>query len=47
VNNLIEINYHTKIMLGDFNAQIGREAIFKPTIGNEICTKLVTIMALE
>jgi exonuclease III len=28
-------NYHTKIMLGDFNAKVRREDIFKPTIGNE------------
>jgi hypothetical protein len=27
--------YHTKILLGDFNAKVGREYIFKPTIGNE------------
>jgi hypothetical protein len=27
-------NYHTKIML-DFNAKVGSEDIFKPTIGNE------------
>jgi hypothetical protein len=24
-----------KIQLGDFNAKVGREDIFKPTIGNE------------
>jgi len=24
-----------KIILGDFNAKLGRENIFKPTIGNE------------
>ena len=24
-----------KIMLGDFNAELGRENIFKPTTGNE------------
>jgi hypothetical protein len=24
-----------KIMLGDFNAKVGREDIFKPTVGNE------------
>jgi endonuclease/exonuclease/phosphatase family metal-dependent hydrolase len=24
-----------KILLGDFNAKVGRESIFKPTIGNE------------
>jgi endonuclease/exonuclease/phosphatase family metal-dependent hydrolase len=27
--------YHTKIVLGDFNAKLGREDIFKPTIWNE------------
>jgi exonuclease III len=27
--------YHTKILLGDFNAKVGKEDIFKPTIGNE------------
>ena len=27
---------HMKIMLGDFNAELGREIIFKPTTGNEI-----------
>jgi hypothetical protein len=27
--------YHTKILLGNFNAKVGREDIFKPTIGNE------------
>jgi hypothetical protein len=26
--------YHMKIFLGDFNAKVGREDIFKPTIGN-------------
>jgi endonuclease/exonuclease/phosphatase family metal-dependent hydrolase len=27
--------YHMKILLGDFNAKVGLEDIFKPTIGNE------------
>jgi hypothetical protein len=27
--------YNTKIILGDFNAKVGRENIFKPTNGNE------------
>ena len=27
--------YHMKILLVDFNAKVGRENIFKPTIGNE------------
>jgi hypothetical protein len=31
-----------KILLGDFNAKVGREDIFKPTTG-----KLVMIMELE
>jgi exonuclease III len=26
--------YHMNILLGDFNAKVGREDIFKPTIGN-------------
>jgi hypothetical protein len=28
-------NYHMKILLGDFNAKVCREDIFKPTIGNK------------
>jgi len=28
--------YHMKILLGDFNAKLERENIFKPTIGPEI-----------
>jgi hypothetical protein len=27
--------YHMKILLGDFNAKLGRVGIFKPIIGNE------------
>jgi hypothetical protein len=28
-----------KILLGDFHAKVGREDIFKPTIGNESIKK--------
>ena len=27
--------YRMKMLLGDFNAKVGRENIFKPTIGQE------------
>ena len=27
--------YHMKTLLGDFNAKVGRENIFQPTIGTE------------
>jgi endonuclease/exonuclease/phosphatase family metal-dependent hydrolase len=27
--------YHMKILVGDFNAKVGRKDIFKPVIGNE------------
>jgi hypothetical protein len=27
--------YNMKILLGDFNAEVGKEYILKPTIGNE------------
>jgi hypothetical protein len=36
-----------KILLGDFNAKVGREDIFKPTVGNESYMKLVMIMESE
>jgi hypothetical protein len=31
----IKAQYLMKILLGDFNAEVGREDVFKPTIGNE------------
>jgi exonuclease III len=34
--------YHTKILLGDFNARVGRENIFKLIIGNESLHKVST-----
>jgi exonuclease III len=33
--------YHMKILLGDFNATVGREDIFKPTIGNESLHEII------
>jgi hypothetical protein len=32
--------YHMEILLRDFNAKVGREEIFKPTIGNESLHKI-------
>jgi hypothetical protein len=29
------LKYYMKILLGDFNANVGREEIFKPTSWNE------------
>ena len=29
------LKYHMTILLGDFNAKVGRKNISKPTIGNE------------
>jgi hypothetical protein len=26
--------YHMKVLLGDFNAEVGRKEVFKPIIGN-------------
>jgi hypothetical protein len=39
--------YHMKILLGDFNAKVGREDIFKPTIGNEVKILLPFLYAAE
>jgi exonuclease III len=34
------LKYHMKILLGDFNAKVGREDILKLTIGNESLHKI-------
>jgi hypothetical protein len=39
--------YHLKILLGDFNSKESREDIFRSTIGNKVCTKLLMLMELE
>jgi hypothetical protein len=38
--------YHMTILLGGFSAKIGREDIFRPTVGVRVYTKLVLIMEL-
>jgi hypothetical protein len=34
--------YSMKILLGDFNAKVGRENIFRPTVGNESLHEIST-----
>jgi hypothetical protein len=34
------LKYQMKILLGDFSAKVGKEGIFKPTIGNESLHKI-------
>jgi hypothetical protein len=36
-----------KILLGDFDAKVGREDIFKPIIGNKVYMKPVMMMGSE
>jgi hypothetical protein len=39
--------YHTKILLGDFNAKVGRKEIFKQKkLGMKVYTKLIMIIEL-
>jgi hypothetical protein len=38
---------HKTILLGDFIAKLGRENIFKPTVGNEIILEVSNDMVLE
>jgi hypothetical protein len=39
-------NYHMKILVGTFNAKVGRDDIFKPTIGNERITVIQMVKLL-
>jgi hypothetical protein len=39
--------YHMKILLGDFNAEVCREDIFKPTVRNDNLHNLVMIIEIE
>jgi hypothetical protein len=34
------LKYHMKILLGNFDAKVSREDVFKPTIGNESLHKI-------
>jgi hypothetical protein len=39
--------YHMKILLEDFNAEVGRETFSNQLLGMKVCMKLVMIMDLE
>jgi hypothetical protein len=39
--------YDRKILFSDFNVKVGRENVFKPTIGNRVYMKLVMTTELE
>jgi hypothetical protein len=36
-----------RILLGDYTAKLGREDIFKPTVGMRVYIRVVMIMELE
>jgi hypothetical protein len=38
--------YHTKILLGDFNAKVGREDILNEQLKKKVYTKSGTVMKL-
>jgi hypothetical protein len=39
--------YHMKILLGDFNAKVGRKDIFTPTIRNESLYEIIMIIRVS
>jgi hypothetical protein len=39
--------YHTKILLGDFNANVGMEDFENQQLGLRVCKKLLMIIELE
>jgi endonuclease/exonuclease/phosphatase family metal-dependent hydrolase len=39
--------YHMNILLGDFNAKVGKEDIFKPTIGSESLHEISNVNAVR
>jgi hypothetical protein len=39
--------YHMKIVLGDFNVEVGRKTFSNQKLGMRILTQLIIIMALE
>jgi hypothetical protein len=41
------LKYLMKILLGDFNAKMEREDIFRPTIGNDSYIRIVMTFVLE
>jgi hypothetical protein len=40
-------NEHKKMFLGNFNIQLGREDISRPTLGNEKCMEILKRMVLN
>jgi exonuclease III len=38
--------YHVEILLGDFNAKLGRGDIFKPKLGMRVYIRVVMMMVL-
>jgi hypothetical protein len=39
--------YHTKMLLGDFNAKVGKKTFLNRQLGMKVYMKLVMIMELE